>query len=633
MRFDNLTTHTCLPCDSADMEITFTPEAGTKISAPSVVFIHCEDADADIFYTVDGSTPSAGSTPYMGKINLMEDDTLKAIAIRGDCSSEVTAAEYTYLSAADAGFLEFQFICDGANDKVGGRFEFAPNGTANDHHWRIKFTHPQAWFLHAVRILETDQIGVWNTGQGWSTKDELIDLSALYPIVLFNGGLQLNNAYADELALPFAPATEIQLEAYGQPSIPAFGYFELSFTFQIAGSEPVTIHRVVSHECAPGNEDTVNDDGGADGCGINAVTSVVSFGDNGDGVDILVGSFFAGMTVLIGDESIALTHLGRWIFEGNALTHVLRVYNADMEIVGTVTIDANGATSGMFLYGELATPIVLTAGETYHIVSEETVGGDEWSTFTGTVIAPHAGLTIPNAFYFDSEAHDEGAENNSYGPVGFKYCADSGAIVPDPFIHLNSEHVQEDIPAGTFTMEDQSGNGHHATESNLFAVPSIVAGQLNGFDAIRFPSVAAVSVNPFTSLPQFTAILVFRPGTLGGLRKFLSMGTSTFINTAGQMMELSQGTGAIVGEATLDSVPYVVSMVLSGDADSYLRVNGAAFGPANIGNTPTTDLFIGSNTDSGGDFDVFTLKVWDSVLTADQIEQAESDLRDKYGLL
>ena len=55
-----------------------------------------ETEDAEIFYTVDGTDPSADSTKYTEAIVVSEAVTIKAIAIKeGMESSEVLEAAYT----------------------------------------------------------------------------------------------------------------------------------------------------------------------------------------------------------------------------------------------------------------------------------------------------------------------------------------------------------------------------------------------------------------------------------------------------------------------------------------------------------------------------------------------------------
>ncbi len=73
----------------------FTPEGGRYETAQDVE-ITCANTDAHIYYTTDGSEPSASNgTLYNGPITVSaESTTLKAIAIYGDYSSTVTEATY-----------------------------------------------------------------------------------------------------------------------------------------------------------------------------------------------------------------------------------------------------------------------------------------------------------------------------------------------------------------------------------------------------------------------------------------------------------------------------------------------------------------------------------------------------------
>ena len=60
--------------------VSFSPAAGTYLNAQAVT-ISETDTNAKIYYTMDGSTPSASSTAYSGPIQVKVSETIRAIAI------------------------------------------------------------------------------------------------------------------------------------------------------------------------------------------------------------------------------------------------------------------------------------------------------------------------------------------------------------------------------------------------------------------------------------------------------------------------------------------------------------------------------------------------------------------------
>ena len=92
---------------------TFTPAAGTYYS-PVNVEINCGTTGASIYYTTDGTTPSASSTAYTEAIALSENTTLKAIAIKGDKQSEVAEAAYVFKQGTQvASIAAYNVLDDG----------------------------------------------------------------------------------------------------------------------------------------------------------------------------------------------------------------------------------------------------------------------------------------------------------------------------------------------------------------------------------------------------------------------------------------------------------------------------------------------------------------------------------------
>ena len=78
--------------------VTFTPEGGTY-SAAQIVTLEADGNDANgkawpIYYTVDGTEPTAESTLYTEPITVDESMTVKAIAVGATTTTDVAVAEY-----------------------------------------------------------------------------------------------------------------------------------------------------------------------------------------------------------------------------------------------------------------------------------------------------------------------------------------------------------------------------------------------------------------------------------------------------------------------------------------------------------------------------------------------------------
>ena len=77
----------------------FSLKAGTCLGSQSVTITDATPG-VTIYYTTDGSTPTASSTKYTGPITVSTTETLEAIAIEsGYANSAVTTAKYTVITA------------------------------------------------------------------------------------------------------------------------------------------------------------------------------------------------------------------------------------------------------------------------------------------------------------------------------------------------------------------------------------------------------------------------------------------------------------------------------------------------------------------------------------------------------
>ena len=84
---------------------TFSVAAGTYYD-PQTITIACEEPDAVIYYTLDGTEPDESSLEYTSPITITQTTTLKAIAVLYEESSPIATATYTFpIDVADLATL------------------------------------------------------------------------------------------------------------------------------------------------------------------------------------------------------------------------------------------------------------------------------------------------------------------------------------------------------------------------------------------------------------------------------------------------------------------------------------------------------------------------------------------------
>ncbi|MGD0092796.1 MAG: chitobiase/beta-hexosaminidase C-terminal domain-containing protein, partial [Planctomycetota bacterium] len=110
---------------------TFNPAGGTYSTAQSVT-LSCATTGATIYYTLDGTTPSASSTKYTGAINVAATTTIKAYAVNaGMTNSAVASAAYTISGGGNAGPLTITSLSASPNPALAG-FPVVFTATASD---------------------------------------------------------------------------------------------------------------------------------------------------------------------------------------------------------------------------------------------------------------------------------------------------------------------------------------------------------------------------------------------------------------------------------------------------------------------------------------------------------------------
>jgi immunoglobulin I-set domain protein len=139
-------------------------------------------------------------------------------------------------------------------------------------------------------------------------------------------------------------------------------------------------------------------------------------------------SGWVGARVNVGPADVSVTALGRWVVAGNSGTHALRLVNAAGADVATATVNTAGAQAGAFTYAALTSPVTLTAGATYYLLTQESAGGDAWyeynlSTATTAVAADTGAAFATNAS--PGAVAAGGGAGQAYGPPNFLYATAS----------------------------------------------------------------------------------------------------------------------------------------------------------------------------------------------------------------
>lgn len=128
-----------------------------------------------------------------------------------------------------------------------------------------------------------------------------------------------------------------------------------------------------------------------------------------------------GFRFTVGASNITITDLARWVVSGNSGTHTVKIVDASGTVLASVSINTSGQPVG-FCYGSI-TPLVLTAGVTYTILSSETASADQWYE-VGSVTPIGSDATVIGGSYQLSCSGAPAlvyAGTESYVTVNFKY--------------------------------------------------------------------------------------------------------------------------------------------------------------------------------------------------------------------
>ncbi len=144
------------------------------------------------------------------------------------------------------------------------------------------------------------------------------------------------------------------------------------------------------------------------------------------------------MKFTIGVSNITVSALGRVFVTNNAATHTVKLVQVSGQDVpgGAVQLSMLGG-SGSFRYAPLASPVVLAAGSSYYLASQEANGSDRW--YDIGAVTPTGDVTVNNSVYssgstwiIETAGGGYPTTNSSYVPVNLQYTL--GGNTPTPSV-------------------------------------------------------------------------------------------------------------------------------------------------------------------------------------------------------
>jgi hypothetical protein len=492
----------------------FSPGAGVYSSTQNVSLSDAT-AGATIYYTTDGSTPSADSAVYSTPIPVSAATTIKAFATSpGYDDSAIATAAYTVQTPASEEFsyvtglgsprpsqrrdftgwvgLSFNVganaplvnsvgrICVAGNSGVhtvkfvagasgadvpGGSAQVNMSGCIPDQFVYtslpslLELPAGANYYLVSQEMTGGDQ---WYDSGHVSTTGDAATKSSVYS---YQGIWYLAGGAATSYVPPNFQYFLAQAPAIAaMPTfLPAAGTFSTPQSVSLAsttpgvviyytldGSAPTSSSAIYSGPIAVSATATINAIAAATGfANSSAASATFTIETQGSQTPpsnetALVTGFalsgqklrsdfagWVGMKLTVGASALAVTSLGRLCSSGNASVHAVELVKAGSGIAvagGSAQVAMSGCTPGTFRFVSLSTPVTLSAGASFYLVSQEVVGGDKWYDLGSISITRDA--TANNSIYSSDGANwiSTGGANTSFVPPSLGYLA----APPDP---------------------------------------------------------------------------------------------------------------------------------------------------------------------------------------------------------
>jgi hypothetical protein len=307
---------------------TITPNGGTFIDSV-LVTLECTTNNATIFYTTDGSTPTANSTRYIGPFTLITSSMVKAFAIKnGKQNSGVATADFAVKPAT-----LIEIIVTGP-DLVG--FGLNVQFTATGHYNNgstANLTEVVAWTSSNPSDVNIDDLGL-ATGMGAGSSEITAYLDGVYnvPPHLINCVVNLQAISIDGPA-SMSIGQQVQFVSYGT--------YEDTSVLDITNS---------SAWASSGTQATVTSTGSvtAVSTGTNNITSVIGAIGGTHVLEItnpLIALSAWGPTTVNKNEATQIYATGT--YADNSTQNLTGVVDWSVEDTNVLTVDPGGQVNGI----------------------------------------------------------------------------------------------------------------------------------------------------------------------------------------------------------------------------------------------------------------------------------------------
>ena len=221
----------------------------------------------------------------------------------------------------------------------------------------------------------------------------------------------------------------------------------------------------------------------------NAVISGIFFGNGatggggggtGDATPFLIaytsGLFrnnftgWIGMKVTVAASAMNVTSIARICVPGDAGIHTVKFVDAGTGLDlpgGSASVNLGGCTVGQFVYVALPNPLLLAAGGSYYLVSQEFATGDLW--YDSRPLVSTTAAAVNSSVYSPDGAQwvPTNTANASYGPPNFLYTT-----VPSVPIDVT---VQSNPAGASFSVDGTSYSGTQVFHWTAGALHTIAA--------------------------------------------------------------------------------------------------------------------------------------------------------------